>query len=349
MGLAPVTAAGSVPTPAQPIPGWVPRATHRSFWSSSLAVILIAGSCALLIGLAILVLLFRRPARRALRQRVGTFTLGPAGEPAIPTVTTEAGGSLARLLTRRSFWPAFAEQVETARMKRSPLELVKRTAVLGAVAAVLLSLVLGSVLPGLVLVVLAPLVLRKLVARGARRSQRRFNDQLPSHLQDLAGAMRGGRSFVGAMSAIVESANEPIRGEFDRAVSDERLGLPIEETLEAIGRRMMAKDMEQVALIASLNRKSGSNVAEALDRVAESARDRADLAREMRSLTGQARLSAWILTGMPPVLLVALTLMAPSYGQVLFHTTLGIVMLIFAAGLLGAGWKIMNKITNPAT
>jgi tight adherence protein B len=341
------TVKGSVPTSVQPIAGFAPRAPHHSFWSSSFAVILIAGSSALLIGIAMLVLLFRHPARRALQQRVGTFTLASPDESAIPALDAERASPFARLLTARTWWPVFAEQVDTARMKRSPLDLVKRAALFALVAAVLFWLVLGSVLPGLVLVIIAPFVLRTLVARGVRRQQRRFSEQLPSHLQDLAGAMRAGRSFVGAMSAIVESANEPMRGEFDRALSDERLGLPLEETLEAIGRRMAAKDMEQVTLIASLNRKSGSNVAEALDRVAESARDRADLAREMRSLTGQARLSAWILTGMPPVILAALTILAPAYGHPLFHTTVGLIMLFFAAGLLGAGWMVMNKIVNP--
>jgi tight adherence protein B len=345
---APTTAAGKAALASvQPISGFVPRSPRHSFWSSSLALVLIAGGCALLIGLGVLILVFRRPARRALQQRVGSFTLGSTDGPAIPAPGAEPANPVARLLTRRPWWPAFAEQVDTARMKRTPLELVKRTAVIGLVAGAVLALVLGSVVPALLVPLFAPFVLRMLVKRGARRQQRRFNEQLPSHLQDLAGAMRAGRSFVGAMAAIVESANEPIRGEFDRALSDERLGLPLEETLEAVGRRMAAKDMEQVTLIASLNRNSGSNVAEALDRVAESARDRADLAREMRSLTGQARMSAWILTGMPPMILLALTVMAPAYGRPLFHTTMGIVMVFFAAGLLGIGWMVLNKIVNP--
>ncbi|MDQ6776216.1 MAG: type II secretion system F family protein [Actinomycetota bacterium] len=347
-GRAPLgTGTGSAPTSADPGPRWVPPSQHHSFWASSLAVVLIAGSCALLIGLATTVLFLRRPARRALQRRVGSFTLTSLADPTNAVLTTEAPGLVAQLFTRRRWWPAFAERVDSGRMKRSPLQLVKRTAVISVVAAVLLRIMLGSILPGLLAVIVAPFILRTLVARAARRQRSKFNEQLPSHLQDLAGAMRAGRSFVGGIAAMVDSATEPIRGEFDRALSDERLGKPLEDTLEAIGRRMEAKDMDQVALIASLNRQSGSNVAEALERVAESARERADLRREMKALTGQARMSAGVLTGMPPVLLLALTIMAPAYPRPFFHSTIGFVLLFFAAGLLVAAWMVMGKIVNP--
>jgi Flp pilus assembly protein TadB len=344
---APGTASGAVhaTAPASAQPAWAPPSPHHSFWASSLAVVLIAGSSALFIALAITILVLRRPARQALRRRVGSFT-SPA-EPAGAALATEAAGPVAQLLTRRRWWPAFAERVDSGRMKRSPLQLVKRTAVISLVGAVVLRIMLGSILPGLLLVIVAPFILRTLVARAARRQRSKFSEQLPSHLQDLAGAMRAGRSFVGGISAMVDSAIEPIRGEFERALSDERLGMPLEDTLEAIGRRMEAKDMEQVALIASLNRQSGSNVAEALERVAESARERSDLHREMKALTGQARMSAGVLTGMPPVLLIALTVLSPAYPRPFFHTTVGFVLLFFATGLLAAAWMVMGKIVNP--
>jgi tight adherence protein B len=88
-------------------------------------------------------------------------------------------------------------------------------------------------------------------------------------------------------------------------------------------------------------------VAEALERVAEGARERADLAREIKSLTGQARMSCWVLSGLPPAMLAALSVIAPSYSHPLFHTTMGIVMLFVAAGLVVSGWLVMKKIVNP--
>jgi Flp pilus assembly protein TadB len=328
-------------------PARVPATAHHSFWTSSLGTVIVAGSCALLIVLAIVLLVLRHSARRALQRRVHSFTPDLSGpHPTTPAERTVAGGPVAQLLTRRRWWPAFAERVESARMRRSPVALVKRWVLTSVVAAVLVGYVSGTAVLGIFLLVLSPFLLKVWVSRGVRRQQKLFNEQLPSHLQDLAGAMRGGRSFVGGISAMAESATEPLRGEFQRALSDERLGLPLEDTLEAVGKRMEAKDMEQIALIAALHRGSGSNVAEALDRVAESSRERADLRREMRALTGQARMSAGVLTGMPPLMLVALTFIAPQYQHPLFHTTGGIVLLFVAAGMLGMAWMVMSKIVN---
>jgi tight adherence protein B len=183
--------------------------------------------------------------------------------------------------------------------------------------------------------------------RGARKQRKEFAEQLPANLQDLAGAMRSGRGFVGAIGVVAETSTEPIKGELQRALRDEHLGLPLEDTLEAIGRRMQSKDMEQIALIAALNRNSGSNVAEALDRVADGARDRADLAREMRSLTGQARMSSWVLSGLPPVMLLGLTVIEPLYAHPLLHTTTGIVLLVIATVMVVAGWAVMRRICSP--
>ena len=101
-----------------------------------------------------------------------------------------------------------------------------------------------------------------------------------------------------------------------------------------------------MALIAGLNRRSGSNVSEALDRVAEGARERADLRREVKALTGQARMSSWVLTGLPGVLLLAMNIISPLYAKPLFHTTMGIVLLCVGAAMVFGGFKVMKKITD---
>jgi tight adherence protein B len=109
---------------------------------------------------------------------------------------------------------------------------------------------------------------------------------------------------------------------------------------------MKSEDMEQVALVAALHRRSGSTVAEALDHVAEGARERADLVRELQSLTGQARLSSRILTALPVVLFVAMTLLEPQYMRPVTHSTAGIIVLAFCAVMVFMGWLAMKRIVN---
>jgi tight adherence protein B len=332
------TAATQLPAHVQRIPTWKPVQMRRTFWSSSAAPLAVAGICALLLVLALTIVLSRHPARRTLRRRVGTFIEAAQLHSADGA---EHPGALERLLVKRRWWPRFVEQMQAARIQRSPIALVKRSAVIALVAAVLLALVAGSPIFGLPVLIVAPFIVRWWVSHLARRQRKLFAEQ------DLAGAMRAGRSFVGAITAVAETSAEPVKGELERALSDERLGLPLEDTLEAIARRMEAKDMEQIALIAALNRNSGSNVAEALDRVADGARDRADLAREIKSLTGQARMSMWVLSGLPVVMLIGLSLIAPEYSHPLLHTTLGIILLAVAGVMVVAGWGVMRRIVNP--
>jgi tight adherence protein B len=332
------------PVGVQQIPGYKPARTRKTFWSSSVAPLAVAGVCALLLALALLIVLSRRNAGGTVQRRILTFFDMAQVDPA--HAQTEPG-ALERLLTRRPWWPGFVEMMQAARIRRSPVALVKRSAVIALILAVLLAVITGLPILGLPVLVIAPFIVHWLVARGARKQRKLFAEQLPTNLQDLAGAMRAGRSFVGAISVVADTSAEPMKSELERAVSDERLGLPLEDTLDAIGRRMQSKDMEQIALIAALNRNSGSNVAEALDRVAEGARDRADLAREMRSLTGQARMSSWVLSGLPPAMLIGLSVIEPEYSRPLLHTTTGIVLLVIATLMVVAGWAVMRRIVNP--
>jgi tight adherence protein B len=338
-----VTAASAASAPAPVAPG---LAAPGSFWNTSRGVIVVAGLSGLLLALALGLALYQ-PSRRAVRTRVGSFIPGPVEEEPeeLPAAGPKRAGFLRRF-ERGTWWPPFVEDVEISGKEHTPVALVKRAAAVGLVVGVLASVVTGSILIALIPMVLWPFGLRKWIARAALKEREKFRDTLPGYLQDLASAMRVGRSFVGGLTAVVETADEPVRGAFERAITDESLGLPLEQALEVAATRMHASDLEQVALIAGLNRRSGSNVAEALDRVAEGARDRADLRREIKALTGQARMSSWVLTALPGVLLLGINIVSPLYAKPLLHTTMGIVLLFVAAMMVFGGWKVMKKITD---
>jgi tight adherence protein B len=334
--------------PAVVLPTTPPKPTKQSFWQSGSSVLLVAGAAALLVFAAVMLLL-RLGTRRQLQARVASFI----DELSDPKLLGESGEEVEEeewspgLIQRRKFWPGFVEQVAVGRFKRTPEQLVRLALWISLAAMGLWWLLLGSLALAMFLgALVGPIAIRVGVKRKAGKMRAKFSEQLPSHLHDLAGAMRVGRSFVGGLAAVAASSEEPIKGELDKALSDEQLGKPLEETLEAIGERMESQDMEQVALIAALHRRTGSNVTESLDRVAEGARERADLARELKALTAQSRMSSRILAALPVCLVVAMVTIAPSYAHPIFHTVGGVVSLVFSLLLVTSGYFVMKKIVD---
>src|SRR5581483_88823 len=107
------------------------------------------------------------------------------------------------------------------------------------------------------------------------------------NLEVLAAALRAGQSLVGALSAVVDVSPEPSNSEFRRALAEEQLGVPLEDALGSVVTRMDNSDLDQVALVARLQRETGSNAAEVIERVVETVRSRAELRRLVRTLTAQ--------------------------------------------------------------
>jgi tight adherence protein B len=184
------------------------------------------------------------------------------------------------------------------------------------------------------------------IGRRVRRQRELFTEQLPDNLQVMASAMRAGHSFTGALSVVVDDAAEPTRRELERAIADEQLGVPIETVLRAVAQRMDSRDLEQVALVAGLQRETGGNTAEVIDQVTANARERAALQRTVRTLTAQGRLSRWLLSALPVVLLAVTTALNPTYVQPLYHTPLGNVLLAGSALMVITGSLVIKKIVD---
>jgi tight adherence protein B len=323
-------------------------AAHQAFWASTLAMALVIAACALVVGVTVALALLRRSKRGSVSERVGEFlaAAGSAndqssreGQPAIGALTRTE-----RSLDRERWWDEFKVMLDIARIDRPAIEVVYLTVGCSLGGAVLLTALTGSVLGALAALVLVPLMARSLINALLKRQRTVFGDQLPAHLQELASAMRAGHSMVSGLGLLAEGASEPSQGEFQRVIADEQLGMPLEHALRLIAVRMNAQDMEQVSLVAELNRQTGGNMAEVLDRVAESVRARAELNRELRTLTAQARGSRWIVTLIPPALLALIYLANPTYLEPLFSTATGHLLLAIAVGMIVAGSLVMSRI-----
>jgi tight adherence protein B len=335
------------PAFGQYVPTAAPALTKRrstSFWSSPLSLVLVAVACALLLAVAVL-LVVSGVRQSEVETRVARFIPQEEMEDEQDSLVLATPAAPA-ILSRRRWWPRFVLEVDVARFQRSPVSLVRLAVGGSLVTGVLLTILFGSIVGFVLGLPVGPVVLYAVVKRAARKSRERFAEQLPSHLLDMGGAIRGGRSIAGAMMAVVDGADEPTLGEFERVVADEQLGKPLETSLHTVAERMKSEDMDQVALVAALHRRSGSSVAEALDHVADGARDRAELVRELNSLTGQARLSSRILTALPFAMVTVLLLIAPTYMRPLVHTVAGIAVMVMCAVMVGLGWLVMRRMTN---
>ena len=324
------------------------RSAQKSFWTSSLALLAFSIAAALLLGLGMVVFLAPRVRRDALRTRVGRFT------GSVPIKDGERDGArgvtrvtlFERLLARMSWWEPFKSDVAIARFDASPVKLVAICVLASLALALLFGVGLGVAVLGLAALPLGPAALHALVRRRLHKQREEFAAQLPSHLQELASTMRAGHSLVSGIATMARAASEPSRSEWARVVADEQLGMPLEAAMRPLVRRMDCSDIEQVALVAGLQQRSGGNLAEVLERLADGVRERADLRRELDALTAQARLSRWIVTALPPILLLALAVLDAHYVSPLFHTGGGQFMLGLAIVLIAAGSLAIRRLTE---
>ena len=345
-GSATLTYLSPAPPPSPHAPA-AARPKAKSFWTSTLALVATSLAAAFLIGLGLIAFLAPRVRRHSLRRRVSQFTESKAFGPADTEAEPSARGlaPLERVLEGARWWAQFKEDVEIARFHRSAVELVAICAACAIAIAFLLGLATGAAVLSILVLALAPMLLRSIVRHKLARLRKLFAEQLADHLQELASAMRAGHSFALGITAVAKSAIEPSRSEWARVVRDEQLGVPLEDALRPLGQRMDCRDIEQVALVATLNQRSGGNMADVIDRVADAVRERADLRRELQSLTGQARLSRGIVTALPPGMLAVISLINPGYERPLLHGG-GQLVLGVAIVMVAAGWLIMRAITD---
>lgn len=320
------------------------HAHSSSFWTTTPALLAVVLACALLLALALVVLLVSRVRHDALRARVDEFTSSMPSPAALDAA--QARDWTEEVFGGRAWWGAFTEKLEIAQIARSPGEIVLAAVLVTVALAVAAWIMSGTPLLGFAMLAIGPSATLALVNQRLARERRAFGEQLASHLQEVASAMRAGHSLVGGLRTIAGSASEPMRAELDRVLADEQLGVPLKDALQPMARRMASDDVKQVALVAALHESTGGNMATVLDHVAEGVRERVELHRELQSLTAQARLSRWIMTLLPPGLLLVISLEDGSYVRPLFETSTGLLLLFVAAGMVIAGSLVMKAIAK---
>jgi tight adherence protein B len=321
-------------------------AIRATFWTSTLGALVVVIGCALLFGVAILLTITQR---EGVRVRIASFissNMAIGKEARQRTLVQRALGDTDLRRRERPPWiDALALELELARVEFSPVQIILATVAGTILLGWLLAVATSSVLAA-VLALAVPFAVRFVIRYLANRQRRLFEEQLPDNLQVIASALRAGHTFIGSLGVMVEDAPEPSRRYLRRALADEQLGVPLVDALNVVGERMESIDFQQVTLVASLQRDTGGNTAEVIDLVTDTIRDRLDLRRLVRSLTAQGRLAGGILSALPVALLIAVSLINPTYVHPLFHKTLGIVALVIAGVMVVSGSLIIRRIVN---
>jgi len=181
-----------------------------------------------------------------------------------------------------------------------------------------------------------------------RRKQRlnKFAAQLPEALELVARALRAGHSLAAGFHLVSQEGSDPIAEEFGRVFEEQNLGIPFEEALENMTDRVPNLDLKFFVTAVILQRQTGGDLAEILDKIGHLIRERFKIWGQVQALTGEGRLSGIVLLALPPVLFITVYRMNPDYIQLLFTDDLGKKMLI--AGIVSqlVGALVIRKIIN---
>ncbi len=182
-----------------------------------------------------------------------------------------------------------------------------------------------------------------LLLRRARRFKK-FATQLPDALELVARALRSGHSLASGLFVVVEEMPAPICEEFGNAYEEQNLGVPIEQALKNMLKRMPNMDLKFFVTAVAIQRQSGGDLAEILDKIGYIIRERFKILGQVKALTGEGRISGVVLMALPIALFFAVYHLNPAYVMLLFTDELGRQMIAYAAGLQVAGAFAIKKI-----
>jgi len=218
------------------------------------------------------------------------------------------------------------------------------------VSVVLLFGVLGFVLAsafgalaGVALGAFAPFAF---LSNAAGRRLAAIQGQLADTLMVIASSMRAGHSFLQSLDSAAKEIDQPAAGEFGRVLREIRLGRDTDDALEALVERVGSQDLEWAVTAIEVQRKIGGNLAEVLETVANTIRERDTLRRQMRVLSAESRISVVVLTVLPILIAIYLMIVNPQYLRILTTTTAGKIISISALALMGIGYLWMKRIVR---
>ena len=178
------------------------------------------------------------------------------------------------------------------------------------------------------------------------RRLKALNTALPDVIELMSRALRAGHSMSSAIEIIVQQSVEPLAGEFATVYQQQRFGIPFRDALMEMSERVPSKDLRFLVTAILVQKETGGDLTEILDRTTHVIRERGRIEGEIRTYTAQGRLTGWILGLLPVIMLLIINIVTPGYSDVLFHDPVGQKMLYAGGTLIIIGGLIIRKIVD---
>lgn len=260
-----------------------------------------------------------------------------------------AGGAITGVVERLFGGGEYAQKLQL-KLERADLKMMRAefmtinfgTVLAGGALGLILHGFLGMLALGTVGTVAPNLYLN----RKVKRRQKKFIEQLSDLAQMMGNSMRAGFSILQSMELVGREAAEPAATEFERVVTEVKLGLTVDAALDHMLERMPSEDLGLMIIAINVQRVVGGNLAEILMVISNTIRQRVRFQRDLQALTAQARYSSYIITALPVAVAVAINFLDPSYESMLYKSTLGYLMIGASVTMLSIGFFILNKIAT---
>ncbi len=314
---------------------------------------LVAVIAAVLVLFGVLVLLSAKPGVRV-GKRIAAYTEPKKRAVEIPGVSPVKLSMLHQLFVATekiagsfNYWKRMAFRLEQADLPLRTAEVVYIQMGAALILGVFGRFVFG--LNGLLelLPLAAGIMLPSLFVKFmARRRLNTFESQLPETLITLAASLKAGHAFNSALASVVKEGAEPTSKELGRVAQEIQLGMTSEAALEAMAQRMASTNFGFVVMAVNIQRTVGGSLAEILDMVADTVRQRQQFTRKVKALTAQGRMSAYVLLAMPFLMGLAIFALNPAYMSILFTSTAGKAMIGVSLVMMAIGGAIIKKIVS---
>lgn len=290
--------------------------------------------------------------RRHVRERLERFTLQKphVEKDATPEIilTRDQLSTIPlfnRILRRMDFAAALRRLLEQAGMKMTVGSMVLLMLVVASVAFVFTIRLQNPALTVLVTVAggFLPLLW---VKHKRKRRLKQFERHFPDALDLMTSALRAGLSFVGALGMVGKEAQPPISEEFTKTYEEQALGIPIEESLERLTERIDSLDLRFFVTALLIQRDIGGNLTELLEKISLTIRERFKLLGQVRAQTAQGRFTGWMLTGMPFIMAMIISVLNRQYIMLLVTEKLGQYMIAMALFMQFLGFLVIRKVVN---